>query len=233
MNLLKIALSIPKILYLNIKLFPLQTALKLPVWVHYNVKIANIHRGAIEIASNNIKPGMIKLGCSMGSSGVFDGEYPAHSGGGYIDIKENSKIIFKGIAHIAGGFSIRVDDVGIISFGDHFTCNSYCFFASNHGIIFGDNCTLGWKVNIRDADGHDVYLKGDAKRQAINLSREVIIGEHVWIAACVDILKGSCVPDNCVVAYGTLLTGQKFKETDCIIGGNPPKVIKDNINWRF
>lgn len=230
---LKMILSIPKILWINLRIFPLRTALKLPIWIHYKTKIASVHRGCIKIDEQNIKPGMIRIGCSMGSAGVFNGAYPKESGGGYIDIKKNCSIEFLGEAQLAGGISLRVDKGGSIIFGKNFTCNSYCFFAANKMINFGDNCTLGWNVNIRDVDGHSVCNKNDMDKKAVNMPRSVVIGDHVWIAANVNILKGTSIPNDCVVAYGSMLTGQKFSEDNAIIGGNPPRVLKEDMTWYF
>lgn len=150
-----------------------------------------------------------------------------------MDIKPGCKLIFKGKAVLAGGFSLRLDNGGILEFGENFGCNSYCFFAANSVVRFGKNCTLGWKISVRDSDGHNLYNLEDSDKKPFNKPREVVVGDHVWIAACVDILKGTFLPNDSVVAYGTLLTGQRFDECNSIIGGNPPKVLKKNINWIF
>ena len=154
-------------------------------------------------------------------------------GGGYISIRPECKLKFAGKAVIAGGFSIRLDNCGIIEFGKNFVCNSYCFFASNSLMKFGDDCVLGWKVNIRDADGHKIFYINDNNEQEINTPRNVIIGNHVWIGANTDILKGTHIGDDCIIAYGTLLTGQCFNSPNAIIGGNPPRVLKEKIGWSF
>ena len=54
MNLKKI-LSLPKSLYFNLKVFPLKTAIKLPILISYDTKIINIHKGSI-IINSSIKP---------------------------------------------------------------------------------------------------------------------------------------------------------------------------------
>lgn len=226
----KFILSMPKTIAFNLKMFPIDVAMKLPVFLHYKVKIQEAHRGGI-VLKDDIHTGMIKLGTGRGSDGVFSGDYPKASGGGYLCIRQDSYIEFCGSASFAAGFSLRVDNGGKLVFGDRFSCNQHCFFASNESVIFGDDCTLGWDVNIRDVDGHDIFLLTDSTSPA-NKPRRVVIGNHVWIASCSNILKGSYVPDSCVVAWGALLTGQLFEEENCIIGGNPPKILKRNIEWR-
>ena len=39
MSLLKILFSLPKTIYVNFRLFPFKTAIKLPIWVTYNTKV--------------------------------------------------------------------------------------------------------------------------------------------------------------------------------------------------
>lgn len=231
MKLIDALISLPKTIYFNFKVFPVETAVKLPVFVHYNLKIGSLYRGAIEFDSCAIKPRMVLLGCTMGSAGVFDGPYPKSTGGGYISLQKGCKLIFQGNACFAGGISIRVDNGGIIQFGDNFACNSYCFLAPNSTLIFGRDCMLGWKINIRDADGHPIYGI-DNENEILNKTEPIIIGNHVWISSHATILKGSHIPDNCIVAWGAIVSGKKFEDKNCIIAGVPAKIIKTGIEWK-
>lgn len=70
-------------------------------------------------------------------------------------------------------------------------------------------------------------------KKAINMPRSVVIGDYVWIPANVNILKGTSIPNDCVIAYGSMLTGQKFSEDNTIIGGNPLRVLKEDMTWYF
>lgn len=233
MSAIKKILSLPKTIYFNFKVFPIKVAIKMPVFLHYKVKIGSLTMGCVEIVDAPLRPGMVKFGCSMGSAGVFMGEYPTHDGGGYISIKPDCKVIFRGPAVFAGGVSLRLDNGGIADFGKNFGCNSYCFIAANSMIKIGEGCVIGWNVNIRDVDGHHIYKLNDKERTFINEPRPVYIGNHVWIAAHVDILKGTSIPDNSVIAYGSIIAGKKYEKENCILGGNPVKVLKENVGWTF
>lgn len=57
------------------------------------------------------------------------------------------------------------------------------------------------------------------------------IGEHVWIASYVDVLKGVNIPDGSVIAYRSCVT-KAFNEKGSLIAGYPAKVIRDNIEWK-
>ena len=99
------------------------------------------------------------------------------------------------------------------------------FFLSE-GITFGENVLLGWNINVRDSDGHMMYHDG----QKVPSFKPVYIGNHVWIASCVDILKGVTIPDGSVVAYRSCLT-KPFAEKNALIAGYPAKIVRTDIEW--
>jgi acetyltransferase-like isoleucine patch superfamily enzyme len=45
------------------------------------------------------------------------------------------------------------------------------------------------------------------------------------------VYKGAKIPDGCVVASDTVLKGEIDKE-NCLIGGNPARILKENIHWK-
>ena len=79
---------------------------------------------------------------------------------------------------------------------------------------------------IRDSDGHTVTLNGLAKMS----QRPIYIGKHVWIASHAHVLKGSYIPDNCIVAYRSLVT-RKFDQEGALIAGSPATVAQTGIDW--
>ena len=103
------------------------------------------------------------------------------------------------------------------------------FFCDNITTI-GNDVLIGWNVNIRSSDGHHIY---DTVTKLNNpIVKPVTIGNHVWIASNVDILKGSYIPDNCVVAYRSCVLS-RFTTPHCIISGYPAKVLRENISWKY
>lgn len=83
-------------------------------------------------------------------------------------------------------------------------------------------------VHIRTSDSHSIL---DLEGNRINSAMDVTIGNDVWVCQRVTMLKGSEIPSNCVVAYGSIVT-KRFSEKNCIFGGNPAKIIKNNISWK-
>lgn len=89
-------------------------------------------------------------------------------------------------------------------------------------ITIGENTLISWDCCIMDRDYHK--LMSDKEKTA-----PVHIGNHVWIGARSMILKGVTIGDNAVIAAGSVVT--KDVPPNCIVGGNPARVIKENVYW--
>lgn len=61
-------------------------------------------------------------------------------------------------------------------------------------------------------------------------TRPIVIGNKVWIGTNVTVLKGVKIGDGCVIAAGSLVT--KDIPANCLAGGVPAKVIKENVKWK-
>lgn len=222
---IKLLISLPKIIYINFKVFPIKQAIRLPILCSYNLKIGKLSKNSIKIP-NQISPFMIKMNWETGSEGINIGA----GSKGYLHIAEGSSIIFRGKATMAAGVSIRIDS-GELIIGSNFFCNKHCNISCMTSVMIGDNSLFGWNVVIRDSDGHSITDMNNSGG-AINPPGGVFIGEHVWIASHVTILKGSSIATNSVVGYNSCVTRQ-FIQENCIIAGYPAKIIKENINWKI
>lgn len=91
-------------------------------------------------------------------------------------------------------------------------------------IIIGKNAHIARGVVIRDYDGH--YIEDASYRTA----KPITIGDNVWIGYRAMILKGVTIGNNSVVAANSVVT--KNVPPNCIVAGNPAKIIRSGINWR-
>lgn len=94
-------------------------------------------------------------------------------------------------------------------------------------IVIGDSLLCSSDVHFRTSDSHSIL---NLERKRINFAKDIIVGNHVWICQRTAILKGSVLPDNSVLAYGSVAT-KRFSTKNCIIGGVPAKIIKTDIDW--
>ena len=114
-------------------------------------------------------------------------------------------------------------------FGNDLTCVGASFNCrDSSNIIFGNDCMLSYNISIWSSDGHAIYDINSNK--VINKSRDIIIGNHVWIGYSVTIFKGVVIGNNNIIGGRSCIRGKFYKE-NTVITGNPAIVIKDGVNW--
>lgn len=129
-----------------------------------------------------------------------------------------SNVVFKGKATVEP--YCRINGVPKIAFGDNFYMNSNCHLMGE--ITFGDNVMIGPKTIIWARD-HEMKI-GTPMKQQKHTSLPVKIGNDVWIAANVTILKGVIIEDGAVIGAGSVVT--KHVPKNAIVVGNPARIVK-------
>lgn len=121
------------------------------------------------------------------------------------------------------------DNNNTINIGDNTTISGRTHLACIEGctISVGNDCMFSSDVTFRTGDSHSII---DSLGVRINRSKDIIIGNHVWVGNNTIVLKGVVLGDNCIVATGSVVTAP-FSQPNIIIGGNPAKLIKENTNW--
>ena len=98
----------------------------------------------------------------------------------------------------------------------------------NPEIFIGKDNLISSNVTFRATDGHIIY--DITSKKILNKTKPIIIGSHVWIGSGATILKGTIIGNNCIIATQSVVANI-FEKDHIIVGGNPAKIIKDNINW--
>lgn len=96
----------------------------------------------------------------------------------------------------------------------------------NTTLKIGADCMFSRNVKIMSSDGHDV-LRDQVR---INPAKDIHIGQHVWLADNVTILKGVEIGDGAIIGINSTLT-KSIKEKQVAVG-NPAKVVSENVTWR-
>lgn len=99
-------------------------------------------------------------------------------------------------------------------------------------IEIGENTCIGGNTKILDNDFHPIEV--ETRNRLLNApnggdselvpSKPIKIGKNCFIGCNSIILKGTVLGDGCVVGAGAVVSG-KF-EDNCVIAGNPARVIK-------
>ena len=207
--------SLPKTLRFNFHYFPFKTALKLPVVVSHRTYLRELH-GKVELPEK-VETAMVKIG--FGDVGHYDRKRSRGiwqvsgtvSFGGKASIGHGSKLSVRGDLKLGAGFNMTAESTIVCA----------------KEITFGDDCLLAWDILVMDTDEHPLY---DKDNERINPDKPIVVGNHVWIGCKCILLKGAEVPNDTVLAAGTLLKSA-FAGDNQVIGGNPPSILKREVHW--
>jgi acetyltransferase-like isoleucine patch superfamily enzyme len=136
-------------------------------------------------------------------------------------INKNSKIIFKGKAHIYDNVEIRSN--GKIIIGNNFSINKYSRIIAHENILIGDNCLIAQFVTILDHDHAYMYEENKLVFKKY-IKAPIVIGDNVWIGDKVTILKGVNIGSNVIIGANSAVV--ENIPSNCIVAGTPAKLIK-------
>lgn len=134
--------------------------------------------------------------------------------------------------YIGNGCSIWLEGNNItVTIGDRCTFThdtQLCAQEDNSQIFIGADCMFSHHINVRTSDSHLMYNTQTGER--LNPSRNVIIGEHVWIAPEAKVMKGCTIGDGAIIGSNTIVTKDVPKNSLAV--GMPAKIVKENVSWK-
>ena len=205
-----------KSIYFNFRYLPFRQAIYMPVWITTNFKIMKLQRGQI-ILSFPYRKNFLLGDC--GSVGLQEMQ-------GGIYMEDGAKLILNAMCVIGQGTTLRCDKNAVIELGKNFYCNKNCHIRSAEKIKIGDECSLGWNVQINTDDGHAITHDG----KAVKSIGSIEICNHVWITSNTIITKNVNIADGCIVAQGAVVS-KSITESKSLVGGVPAKVLRTGIEW--
>lgn len=220
-DLLGIFFSIPKTVYFNLRYLPVAQAVHLPIWLHYSVCIRKCKSGGV-IVKGNMKPALIRIG--FHTTPVMNPNDRT-----MISVEPDGIIVFQGSAHIGRGSKIAVHKNAELELGDNFAISSSTQINCYHSIKFGRDIQFSWDCLVMDSDTHKIYGENG---ECCNVNKPIVFGSKIWIGCRATILKGSVIPDNCVIGACSLVSGKRFEENS-IIAGSPAKSTKKILGWKL
>ena len=149
-----------------------------------------------------------------------------------IDGTNSSVIIDKGCRINCTDIILYGDNVHCV-IGENVTFNSFTSAESGINLGSGTSLEIGEgslfsnSIGIYTTDFHKIY---DSTGKQVNNNASIKIGKNVWVGMKAVVLKGSMIPDGCVIGANTIVSG-KIKEENCVCVGNTSNIIKRNIRW--
>ena len=194
-------------------------------------RIILIKRNGKRIKKRRIKGLYTKFG---GSNNYIEIKEPFKIKQLVVSMPGNNNILKIGEYAAIGSLTIAMSNNSKVTIGKKFYgAKRTIFIAKEEGgaqISIGDNCLFSYDVIVRTSDTHTIY--DNRTKEVLNCSKNIKIGNHVWVAARAIILKGVEISDNSVIAAGSIVT-KKFTEPNALIAGIPAKIKKREINWNF
>lgn len=128
---------------------------------------------------------------------------------------------------------------GKVEIGDHCLVGPNCCVGAVLSVKIGNYVRFSNNVTAIDNNNHPV---NPADRKIMNsvdysspyrswkyaVAKPIVIHDNVWIGRNSIINKGVTIGENSIVVAGSVVT--KDVPPNCIVGGNPAKVVKMNID---
>lgn len=144
-----------------------------------------------------------------------------------INIKDNLTVRSSFLSNMLGLYQrtiIMAREGAEINIGNNVGVSGVTIYARK-SITIGSYTNIGGNTKILDNDFHPINPEERKKDNKEKIkSKEIIIGENVFIGCNSIILKGTTIGNNSVVGAGSVVVG-KFPD-NVIIAGNPAKILK-------
>lgn len=130
--------------------------------------------------------------------------------------------------HTVNRCNIECGNNALVAIGEKTTIGSADLLASWGAISIGKDCMLSWGILIRNHDSHHIFDMKLGTR--LNYSKAINIGDRVWIWQDAKLMKGFAIGSDSVVGAGSVSSA--VFPSNVIIGGNPARIIRQDIVWR-
>ena len=100
-------------------------------------------------------------------------------------------------------------------------------------ILIEEDCMMSHHVTIHAGDGHAIFDTVKKCRTndffPDNSKCSIHISPHCWLGYGCFVLHNTKIEKSCIIGASALVKG--VFPNNCIIGGNPSKIIKKNVTW--
>lgn len=203
--------SLPKSFYVSWRLTSFKRALHLPVQCRYNVKVTSL-------CGRLLGGGNLHIGFNQ--TGIYDAKYQRSI------LSVSGLMVLNGNVNIGAGSRIEVGQGAVLTFDGKVANSAGVTLVCGDRITIGDNTVISWDTLIIDTDFH--FVLDTEKGTTRPMRRPIVIGKETWLCVGSKILKGSKMPDGCILSAGSILN-KKYEEHNCLLAGNPAIIARKNV----
>lgn len=192
------------------------------------IEISNTgQRNRIEIAPDVSRTGTLRIVITGNDNRLAIGAL-TRLASGLIEIRNHrSEIEIGASCLIAGELRLRADDTRLVIGAETTMMGAQITLHEPGTIRLGRDCMLSGNIQMDVSDMHSILDAATGRR--INPPEDIEIGDHVWIAQGVQILKGARIGDDCVIGARALVTGDI--PPGSIAAGAPARVLRSGVTW--
>lgn len=206
-------------IYFNFHYLPFRQAIHLPILLR---KPRFIKLKGSVVINGPIKTGMIRLG-QWYVSIYHDNGFNWENHGGTVE--------FNGSCTLGAGGAISVGNDAKLSFGNDFLNAANIKIVCYSKILFGNHIRTGWNVLIMDTNFHPLYDM--EKKKYTRVGGPIVTGDYVWLSTNCILMNSVNIPDRAIFALGSVITHSSPMKSYCLMGGNPVRILKENIMRDF
>ena len=201
------------ILYFNFKMLPFRQAIHLPFDFYHRVRFNDLS-GKIKIKSDKFYRGMIKIG-GRGSD-IFPRQCSVITLRGYMEL--GCGIEF------GTGISLVIDKDARFILGNNVRLGANTKVYCAKQIEMGNEIDFSWECQIFDTNFH--YVKNIENGQVYPIDSPIKIGSYSWLGNRVNVMKGTVIPDNTIVASNSLCNKNYSEIGEYILLAGSPAGLK-------
>lgn len=201
-------------LWLNLRSFPINQALKFPVWCYGQPRfygLSGTMRVEGHVMSGMIRFNQVKYGAPSNMSVQSE-------------IQNQGLIIFRGQGLIGTGNKVVVGCGAVLDIGKNFKITDMCNIGCFCEIRIGEQSRIVHRCQVFDSNYH--YVVNFARGVVPNHIDPIHIGKGCWICNSSTITGGTILPDYTIVGSNSLVNKDYSNIPESsMIGGIPAKLI--------
>lgn len=116
-----------------------------------------------------------------------------------------------------------------------FGTNLHIHANSGKKVVIGRDCMFSFGIHLQSGDGHSIFDVKTGQNinsmpyKSISVKDQIVLGEHVWVSANSFILNGTNIGNGSIIGGNSTVKG--VFPNNCVIAGNPSKLVKRDISW--
>lgn len=128
--------------------------------------------------------------------------------------------------YLAYGTTVDIEDNAVFETG-YFSADTGSTIITSKKIVFGDDVLLGRNVMICDNDFHKVF---DENLNIINSPQEIIIEDHVWLTANINVSRGVRIGQGSIID-NQMMVNRNVSKYSFVSRCGQHQIHNENIYW--